>query len=135
MPLAACSVRDFPVITDARGRLSVLEGAGVPFPIRRVFFIADVVAGGSRGGHAHRDLHQFIVCQTGALTVTLDDGRAQRRLLLGPGQGVHVPPMLWAVEGDFAAGTVYLVLASHPYDEADYFRGREDFLVAVQARP
>jgi hypothetical protein len=132
--LSDCTIRDLWTLTDDRGRLSVLEGAGVPFPIRRVFFITEVMAGGSRGGHAHRALHQFIICQTGRLRVDLDDGCTQRSLHLAPGQGVHVPPMLWAVERDFAAGTVYLVLASAPYDESDYFRDREEFLAAVQAR-
>jgi hypothetical protein len=122
----------FRTIVDPRGRLTVVEGAAVPFPVKRVFFISDVVPGGERGGHAHRELHQFIVCQTGALTVTVDDGRgAPVGIRLSPGQGLHVPPMWWAVEREFAAGTVYLVLASHPYDERDYFRDRADFIAAV----
>ena len=42
MPLADCILHTFPTITDARGRLSVVEFAGrVPFPVQRVFFIAD----------------------------------------------------------------------------------------------
>lgn len=132
VPLSDCTLRDCTTRADARGRLSVIEFApDVPFTVRRAFFIADVVPGSSRGGHAHRELHQFIICQAGALTVVIDDGRAQRSVRLLPGQAVHVPPLLWAVEQDFAAGTVYLVLASAPYDEADYFRRREDFLAAV----
>lgn len=129
--LPACTVHRFLTRADARGRLSVVEGAEVPFPIRRVFFVADVVAGGERGGHAHRELHQFIVCQTGSLTVAVDDGREAVNVVLKPGEGLHIPPMLWAVEKDFAAGTVYLVLASHPYDERDYFRNRAEYLAAV----
>jgi len=124
----------FRTMTDARGRLTVIEGALVPFPIKRVFFVADVVPGGERGGHAHRELHQFIVCQSGALTVAVDDGLSPPvNVRLTPGQGLHVLPMLWAVERDFADHTVYLVLASHPYDERDYFRSRADYLAAVTA--
>lgn len=136
MPLNACTIRDCTTRADARGRLSVIEFApDVPFTVRRAFFIADVVPGGSRGGHAHRELHQFIICQNGGLTIDIDDGRERRSVRLAPGQAVHVPPLLWAVEKDFAAGTVYLVLASAPYDEADYFRRREDFLTAVGVLP
>lgn len=125
----------FRTIADPRGRLTVVEGARVPFSIQRVFFISDVVTGGERGGHAHRELHQFIVCQTGALTVTVDDGRSEPvGVRLTPGQGLHVRPMRWAVECEFAAGTVYLVLASHPYDERDYFRDRTEFSAAVAAQ-
>ncbi len=132
VPLADCFLRDCQTIRDARGRLSVVDFArDVPFTVRRSFFIADVVAGGSRGGHAHRELHQFIICQAGGLTVMVDDGREQRGIRLAPGQAVHVPPLIWATEQDFAPGTIYLVLASAPYDEADYFRRREDFLAVV----
>lgn len=132
MPLSDCHLRTCQTHADARGRLSVIDHVrDVPFTVQRSFFIADVVPGGNRGGHAHRELHQFIICQAGALTVAIDDGRDQRTVRLAPGQAVHVPPLLWAVEQDFAPGTVYLVLASAPYDEADYFRRREDFLAAV----
>lgn len=132
MPLNDCLVRNFHSIVDARGRLGVIEcAAHVPFAVQRVFFIADVIPGGTRGGHAHRELHQYLICQTGSLNVDLDDGHQQLTVQLNPGQGVYIPPVIWAVERNFSAGTVYLVLASHPYDEADYFRHRDDFLTAV----
>jgi len=41
-----------------------------------------------------------------------------------------VPPMVWAAQEAFAPGTVYLVLASRPYDEADYIRDYEVFRAA-----
>ena len=41
-------------IDDPSGRLTAIEGDAIPFPVRRVFYITDVPAGASRGGHAQR---------------------------------------------------------------------------------
>ena len=42
--------------------------------------------------------------------------------------GLHVPPQLWCDLTDFSGGAVVVVLASHPYEEADYIRDHDDFL-------
>lgn len=130
--LQQCRLIEFPRLADSRGVLSVVEGIRhVPFEIRRVFYVYDLPPGGRRGGHAHRALEQVIVCMAGALDVVLDDGQAQRRVRLDrPWVGLYVPPMVWAAQEAFAPGTVYLVLASRPYDEADYIRDYEVFRAA-----
>jgi hypothetical protein len=127
-----------PKITDPRGNLTFIEGGRhVPFGVRRVFYLYDVPTGSDRGAHAHRALHQFLVCLSGSFDVALDDGRENRLVHLNrPWVGLHVPPMIWASEVHFDPGTVCLVLTSAPYDEADYVRNYEDFrrLVGADAR-
>jgi len=128
--------KDLLKITDHRGNLTVVEGGrDVPFEIRRVFYVYDAPCATDRGAHAHWTLQQFIICLSGGLDVRLDDGFVRRTVHLNrPWQGLYIPPMTWASEGNFDTGTVYLVLASEHYNEADYIRDYETFLAAVRAK-
>lgn len=116
--------------SDRKGNLTVVEnGVTLPFDVRRVYYIYDVPGGESRGGHAHKDLYQLIVAAAGSFSVTLDDGEVKRTFLLNrPCQGLFVGPGIWRTLHDFSSGAVCMVLASHPYDEADYIRKYKDFL-------
>lgn len=126
----SCRVIDLPKITDARGNLTFVEGnRHVPFDVKRVFYLYDVPTGESRGAHAHREQHQFLICLSGSFDVELDDGRTRTSVHLNrPWKGLHIPPMIWAAEVNFDAHSVCLVLASDVYDEADYIRSYDDFL-------
>lgn len=136
MSVEHCRLIQFPTISDARGSLSVIEAARhVPFEIKRVFYLYGVPPGETRGGHAHKTLHQVMVCLAGGFDILLDDGSGKRRVRLdSPGCGLHVPPMVWDTEVEFEPGSVCLVLASAHYDEADYYRSYDDFLREVAAR-
>lgn len=133
--LERCRIIDLPKVQDHRGNLTFLEGERhVPFKIERVFYIYDIPSGQARGAHAHKELHQFLICLSGGLTVLLDDGREQKEVRLNrPWKGLHIPPLVWASEADFDPGTVYLVLASAPYDETDYYRDYDAFRQAVES--
>lgn len=124
-----CKVVLLPKITDPRGNLTFLEGERhVPFDIKRVFYLYDVPTEESRGAHAHKTLHQFIVCLSGSFDVEIDDGEFQGKIHLNrPWKGLHIPPMIWAAEVNFDPGTVCLVLASELFDESDYIRTYEEF--------
>jgi hypothetical protein len=132
--LDKCKIIDLPKISDPRGNLSVIEGGvQIPFEIKRVFYLYDVPTGADRGAHAHKKLHQFLICLSGSFDVTLDDGHAQKTVHLNrPWQGLHVPPMVWAAEVNFDPGSVCLVMASESYDELDYYRDYDAFIAAVQ---
>ncbi len=112
------------------GNISIIEnGIDLPFDVKRVFYIYDIPGGESRGAHAHKQCHQFLVAASGAFEVLLDDGRTQRLIQLNrPYQGLHIPPGLWASEINFSSGAVCLVLTSHRYAESDYIRTYEDYL-------
>lgn len=116
--------------SDRKGNLTVIEnGVTVPFDVKRTYYLYDVPGGESRGGHAHKDLHQLIVAASGSFTVTLDDGSVKRTFLLNrPYQGLLVVPGIWRTLDDFSSGAVCMVLASEGYDEADYIRDYNDFL-------
>jgi len=79
-------------------------------------------------------LQQFLIPVSGAFEVALDDGRERARVALDcPWKGLLVPPMIWAAEENFAAGTVCLVLTSDLYREDDYIRDHVEFLHLVRA--
>lgn len=119
-----------PKIVDPRGNLTPIEGGRhVPFAIKRLFYIYDVPTGESRGAHAHRSLHQFLICLSGSFDVSLDDGIGTEVVHLNrPWMGLYIPPMIWAAEINFDPGSVCLVLASDVYREEDYIRDYKDYL-------
>jgi hypothetical protein len=125
-----CSIITLPKIKDRRGNITPIHNSvEVPFAIRRVFYLYDVPGGESRGAHAHRKCHQFLIAASGSYEVLVDDGRTQRLIQLNrPYLGLHVPPMIWASEINFSSGAICLVLASEQYNASDYVREYSDFL-------
>ena len=116
--------------SDSKGNISVVEnGDTVPFDVKRIYYLYDVPGGVSRGGHAHKELSQFIIAASGSFTVTLDDGTVKRAFTLNrPYQGLLVKPGVWRNLDDFSSGSVCLVLASEKYDENDYIKEYDEFL-------
>ena len=116
--------------SDRKGNLSVVENyISVPFDVKRTYYLYDVPGGESRGGHAHKGLHQLIVAVSGSFSVTLDDGSIKRTYTLNrPYQGLLVVPGIWRTLDDFSSGAVCMVLASEGYTEDDYIRSYEDFI-------
>lgn len=119
-----------PRFVDLRGALSVGEfGRDLPFVPKRYFLVFDVPSRETRGEHAHRQCHQFLVCVHGSVRVLADDGRTRREFTLdAPDQGLHLPPMTWGTQYRYSPDAVLLVFASHEYDDADYIRDYDDFL-------
>jgi hypothetical protein len=136
MSLDQVKLLELPKVADPRGNLTFIEeDHHIPFPIKRVFFIYDIPSGEDRGAHAHYDLHQCIVCLSGGLDVRMDDGRRKHTIRLNrPWVGLYIPPLIWASEGNFDPGTVYLVLTSDFYRPESYIRDFEVFLKEVGVR-
>mgnify|MGYP000091970787 CR=1 FL=1 len=126
-----CSMIELDKHHDERGNISVVENSKtIPFDLKRIYYLYDIPGGESRGGHAHKELFQLIIAASGSFTVTLDDGKVKRTFTLNrPYQGLFVVPGIWRTLDDFSSGAVCLVLASNIYDEVDYIRNYEDFLL------
>jgi hypothetical protein len=125
-----CNIINLNKIGDRNGYISVLSNdIEVPFSVKRIFYLYDIPGGESRGAHAHKDCHQFLVCVSGSFEVLLDDGLNTRKIYLNmPNFGLHIPPGIWASENNFATGSICLVFASHEYSEDDYIRDYNVFL-------
>ena len=137
MSIFDCTIIELPRINDPRGNLTFIEESQhIPFAIKRVFYLYDVPTAAGRGAHAHKTLHQFLVCLSGSFDVELDDGHNQTTVHLNrPWKGLHIPPLIWAAEVNFDPGSLCLVLASDSYDEDDYYRDYGEFLRDVRYRP
>jgi len=126
-----------PRAEDLRGQISFGEvSRQIPFPILRYFLVYGVPGENVRGEHAHRTLHQFLICVHGSVHAVADDGRTREEFLLNdPTVGLHLPPMVWGVQYQYSPGAVLLVLASDVYDPADYIRDYDEFLrLTAEAR-
>jgi len=119
-----------PLIEDLRGKLSFGEiGQHLPFTPKRYFLVFDVPGQEVRGEHAHKDLHEFLVCIKGSVSVVLDDGQSRDEIKLdSPTLGLHIPPMAWRVHYKYSKDAMLLVLASDVYRADDYIRNYDDFI-------
>jgi len=119
-----------PRVVDSRGALSFVEGGRhVPFAVARLFYMYDFPKGTRRGGHAHRECHQFLIAQEGSFEVLLDDGTDRRTVALErPDLGLHIPPGIWVELVSRSERAVITALASAPYVEADYLRSHPVFV-------
>ena len=125
-----CSLIYLPKIQSRSGNITPVHGdIDLPFSIKRIFYLYDIPGGESRGAHAHKECHQFLVAVSGAFEVLLNDGQTQRLVQINrPYIGLHIPPTIWASEINFSSGSVCLVLASHTYSESDYIRNYDDYM-------
>jgi uncharacterized RmlC-like cupin family protein len=125
-----CNLLHLNKIGDRNGHITAVNNnAELPFSVKRIFYLYDIPGGESRGAHAHKDCHQFLVAASGSFEILLDDGLTKRQILLNrPDLGLHIPPGIWASEINFSSGAISLVLASHIYNESDYIRDYQDFL-------
>lgn len=133
LSVAKAKLIRLPRIVDLRGALTFGEyGQHLPFIPKRYFVIFDVPTKEVRGEHAHRELHQFLVCLRGSCAVMLDDGDNRDQILLNaPDLGLYIPPMIWTAQYQYSADAVLLVLASDVYDAEDYIRNYDEYLKLV----
>lgn len=124
-----CHVVPLNKIHNPAGNITIVEGNyNIPFNIRRIYYLYDIPGGETRGGHAHKKLHQLIVAASGSFEVMLDDGSNKKIIRLNrPNYGLLIVPGIWRELFEFSSGSICMVLASHKYDESDYIREYDQF--------
>jgi dTDP-4-dehydrorhamnose 3,5-epimerase-like enzyme len=113
------------------GYLTAIEEKkdGVPFQIKRVYYIYDVPEQVRRGFHAHKELKQFIICLNGSVEIRVEKGNITENYKLdNPTKGLFINAQVWREMYNFNSDTVLLVLASDIYKEDDYIRDYQEFL-------
>lgn len=130
--VGGCTLHRLPFLQDMRGSLSVVEyEKNLPFVPQRCFWVFDVPSREVRGEHAHKALHQFLICVKGSLNVVIDDGVRRCEVTLDrPNLGLHVPPGVWGTQYKYSPDAVLLVFASAPYEASDYVRSYDEFVAS-----
>jgi len=133
--VAGVKLVQLPRVADIRGSLTVGEfEKAIPFSAKRYFLVFDVPSVETRGEHAHRECHQFLICVRGSVTVLADDGKVREQFVLDrPNLGFYMPPMTWGTQYKYSPDAVLLVFASHYYDAADYVRNYDEFVTLAGA--
>ncbi|MDD4821196.1 MAG: FdtA/QdtA family cupin domain-containing protein [Bacteroidales bacterium] len=127
--LTDCQLVSLPKEHNRAGNLTALNSSkDLSFDIKRVYYTYDIPSGASRGGHAHRQLYQYVIAACGSFDVLLDDGTNQKTVRLNrPDVALLIVPGIWRELHDFSSGAVCLVLASELYQADDYLEEYEDF--------
>ncbi|MEZ4859135.1 MAG: FdtA/QdtA family cupin domain-containing protein [Flavobacteriaceae bacterium] len=131
--IAEAKIINIPKIAseEGLGNLSVVEKDLIPFSIKRVYYLYDVPSNAIRGGHAHKELQQFLVAVSGSFDVVLDDGNSRKTVHLNrPYLGLYIPPGLWRELENFSSGAVCLSVVSDVYKEEDYIREYQEFIAS-----
>jgi len=124
---------ELPNIEDIRGNLTFAEYPGLlPFEIKRFFMIFDVPNKHVRGEHAHKELHELLICVYGNCSIVVDNGENRHEVTLErPTIGLYIPPMNWVTLYKFSPNAVLLSLASDIYKAEDYIRDYDEYLKKV----
>lgn len=117
--------------SEKNGDLVVVEKRkDIPFEIKRVFFVK-ASQSSIRGKHAHIECNQFLICPTGRILVSCDDGLNKSSFILEtPKMGLVIPSGIWAEQKYLIANTTLTVLCDREYDENDYIRSYDKFLIS-----
>ncbi|OCA99711.1 dTDP-6-deoxy-3,4-keto-hexulose isomerase [Clostridium diolis] len=131
-----CSMFKFLSINSNYGNLTPIEEVfDVPFDIKRIYYITKVPHGVSRGFHAHRRLHQVLICINGSVKIKLKNPKEESEVILNDSSdGLYIGPYVWREMYDFSEGAILLVLASDYYNENDYIRNIDFYMNEAATR-
>ncbi|MDB5070336.1 MAG: WxcM protein [Candidatus Eremiobacteraeota bacterium] len=123
------AVFDLERIADERGILYVAElarrGSG---SFDRIFFLAGVPPGERRGGHAHKEQAEYVICVQGSVDVRVQSrGTVTVIPLARPGRALFLPAGYWRDLVNFSDDALLAVVCEHAFNEDDYIRDRAAF--------
>jgi len=113
---------------DVNGALCAYEASqGVPFDIKRVFTVT-AQQGDVRGDHSHIECSQLLICVSGHITLSCDNGNeVTQHELDDMHKGLLVPPGIWTRQDYKMNGSVLMVLCDREYDPDDYIFDYKEF--------
>jgi hypothetical protein len=120
-------------VTLESGTLGSLDFSALPFEPKRIYWLTDTGLEQVRGRHAHKKLSQCIFLMKGSCELRIQDELGAKEFhLTTDSQLVYIKPGLWRELKNFTEGTVVCVLADKSYDEEDYIRNFDEYLVWIK---
>ncbi len=112
---------------DKRGILTSFElGKDIDFEVKRIFFLHHILS--ERGGHAHIDTDQVLICIYGSLDIDIFFENKQYHFNLdNPDVGLTIPRLSFVKMKNFSSNACVLVLANTYYDKSKSLRTFEDY--------
>lgn len=93
---------------------------GIPFEVKRIFYLTDIPKGVHRGRHAYYETKQVLICVSGEVKVKCQEGEQEVTYHLRDNKhGLYLAPSVWREAYNFSKDAVLLVLSSKEYDETD----------------
>ena len=131
-----CSLLKFMNLKNKYGELTPIEEmVDVPFDIKRIYYISKVPKGLARGSHAHRKIHQVLICINGSVRIKVKNPKEEEDFILDDATiGLYLGPYTWSEMYDFSENTILLVIASDHYDENEYIRNIDIYLQEAKNR-
>lgn len=125
-------ILNIPKVEDYRGNIAIIEKDVVPFEIKRVYYLYDVPSSAKRGGHAHKEQLELLIALSGSFDVVLKDGKSSQTVTLNkPDKGLLIKTNVWRELENFSSGAVCLVVVSDVFEEDDYIREYNDYLMYI----
>lgn len=127
-------VIDFEIHPDERGKLTSLSSSKeIPFEIKRLYYTWDMPKEAIRGGHAHRNLDEVVICLHGFCDFVLDDGKETLTIHLDqPNKGIYIPAHLWRDFRNFSSDCVVILIASDYFHPEDHIKDYNEFLELIK---
>lgn len=127
-------VIDFEIHPDERGKLTSLSSSKeIPFEIKRLYYTWDMPKEAIRGGHAHRNLDEVVICLHGFCDFVLDDGKETLTIHLDrPNKGIYIPAHLWRDFRNFSSDCVVILMASDYFHPEDHIKDYNEFLELIK---
>lgn len=127
---------DIPSHVESDGRLLVVESnREIPFEIKRLFWVRDVIDGGRRGEHATKKTRLILIAVTGSVDVEVDFGdRKEVFHLDDPCKGLYIDPMIWRTMFNFSSDCVVEAICDRPFEPGnETFDDYDEFLKGLDA--
>lgn len=100
------------------GILYVMENKReIPFDIQRVFLVANVQQGKTRGDHATKKTRLVLFPVSGSCKVVVDDGTTKETFQMNdPSEGLLIEPKVWRSMQEFTPDCVMMAVCDRPFE-------------------
>lgn len=120
---------------EADGELLVVEHNNnpLPFDIKRVFWVCNVIEGARRGEHATKQTKLVLVPVAGSCDVEVDDGKQKFTYHMDdPTKGLYIDEMLWRTMYNFTPDCVMMAFCDHVYAPGnETYENYDEYLEAL----